>query len=194
MHKRIIGIKIFSPILNNENKNLFCIKVLPLSFKNHPTIKHKKSVFSGRRMFEDEKSSRSKKDLPAIVKSLRTPKDNVAGIEIKPIIKNNNALALILEMLNLSVRAAAGTSKMLMPEVKAATKRRMKNAAEMIFPKGSWLKIAGRVTKTKPAPESGSSPKDATAGKIIIPARIANIVSAKIIVYADFVMFLSSFI
>ena len=126
--------------------------------------------------------------------SFKIPNDNVARTEITPIITNNMLLALILEILQFSINDAMGTSRMLMPDVMAANKSNIKNKIETMFPKGIWAKICGKVTKTKPAPEFGSKPKENIAGKSIIPAISANIVSNKIIVYALFAIFLSSLI
>lgn len=179
--------------MNRENKNLFFIKVLPFNFKNQPTTIHKNSEFSGNKMFDEAKSSELKIVLPNIAKSFKMPKDSVAGMAIKLTIIKIKILAFKRDILNCSMNVAVGTSKILMPEVKAAKSKSTKNAIATQFPKGIWAKIFGKVTKTKPAPEFGSSPNEKTAGNIIIPASSANNVSEKIIVYADFVIFLSSF-
>ena len=89
---------------------------------------------------------------------------------------------------------ATGTSKILIPEVRAAKRSKTKKAVKIILPWLIWEKICGKVTKTNPAPEFGSKPNENMAGKIIIPAISANIVSKNIIVYADFAIFLSSLI
>ena len=133
-------------------------------------------------MFDVVKSKRSKRVLSKSLKLPKSPKDNVVGIAINEIMKNNITQAFVLEILNLSIKVAQGPSTMLMPEVSAAQKRSTKNAQETTLPKGIFEKIIGSVTKTSPAPEFGSILKENTAGKIIIPANIANIVSDKIIV------------
>ena len=143
-------------------------------------------------MFDDVKSSKSKNDLSKNFTFSKSPKESVAGIAISAIRIKIRTLAFSLDILNLSINVAVGTSKILIPEVKAATNNNTKNAAETTFPKGICENIFGKVTKTSPAPEFGSRPNEKTAGKIIIPAKSANAVSENIIVYADFVIFLSS--
>jgi len=74
---------------------------------------------------------------------------------------------------------------MLIPEVIAAQKSKIKNALAIIPPCGICINTFGRVTNTNPAPEFGSKPKENTAGNIIIPARTENNILENIIVYAD---------
>jgi hypothetical protein len=128
------------------------------------------------------KSRKSNIVLSKILIPSKIPKDNVAGIAITEIIPNRMAHAFILDILNLSIIVAQGPSRILIPEVTAAQKSKTKNAQEIILPQGICENIFGKVTKTRPAPEFGSILNENTAGKIIIPARIAKAVSDKVIV------------
>lgn len=177
-----VGTMYFSPKLNNFADILFFIKFCPLIFRYQPEIRHKNRVFSGSIIFEVKKSKNSKSVLSNILKSFKSPNDSVVGIAISEIIVNKIVQAFALEILNLSTRVAQGPSTMLIPDVTAAQNNKIKNAEEIRFPNGICENIFGKVTKTSPAPESGSIPNENTAGKIIIPARIAKVVSDKIIV------------
>lgn len=59
-------------------------------------------------------------------------------------------------------------------EVREARNSRIKKRVDQINPAGSWLKIYGSTSKTSVGPASGDKPKENTAGKIIIPARVAT--------------------
>ena len=61
------------------------------------------------------------------------PKDKVASVESIAITTNKITLAFVLEIFNLSTSDAIGTSKILMPEVRAANKINIKNAVETIY-------------------------------------------------------------
>ena len=115
-------------------KILFFMRFSPLIFKYHPEIKHRNKAFKGSIKFEVTKSRRSKRVLPKILKCSKIPKDSVVGIAIKDMITNKSAQAFVLEILNLSIREAHGPSIMLIPEVSAALKSKMKNAQATIFP------------------------------------------------------------
>ena len=154
---------------------------------------HKNKVLSGSITFDVRKSRKSNKVLPIIFTSPKIPKDKVAGIAIADIMQNSMVQAFVRDILNLSISVAQGPSTILIPEVSAAQNNKTKNANETKFPHGICENIFGRVTKTSPAPEFGSILNENTAGNIIIPANIANAVSDKIIVYADFTRLLSSF-
>ena len=52
---------------------------------------------------------------------------------MEPTTKNNIVAAFILDILNLSVIVAKDTSKILIPDVRAAAKSRTKNANAKIF-------------------------------------------------------------
>ena len=97
---------------------------------------HRNSVFNGNIIFDVIKSRKSKRDLSKIFKSDNKPNDNVAGIANAEIMQNKIVHAFILEILNLSIKDAHGPSKTLIPEVTAAQNNKMKNAHEIIFPKG----------------------------------------------------------
>ena len=176
-----MGITNLSPISKRKETNLFFINCSPLIFKNQPAIKHRNKAFKGINMFAVKKSNKSNIVLSEILKLLKTPKDNAAGIASNDITINNIEQARTLEIFHLSIIDATGTSTMLIPDVIAATKSRMKNAAEIIFPNGIWANIWGMVINTSPAPELGSNPKENIEGKIIIPAKSAKKVSEKII-------------
>ena len=167
---------------NSFAKNLFEINCSPLIFKNHPAIIHKNSAFKGIKTFEVAKSRKSKIVFPIIFTLSKTPNESDAGIAIADIIQNKIKQAFLRDILNLSVIDATGTSIMLIPDVTAAARSRIKKAAETILPWGILEKIYGRVTKTNPAPEFGSRPNENIAGKIIMPAISANKVSEKIII------------
>jgi hypothetical protein len=109
----------------------------PLIFKYQPEIKHKNRVFIGSIIFDVKKSKKSKIVLPNNFISPKSPNDSVAGIAITAIALNSIILALILEILNLSIRVAQGPSKMLIPEVTAAQNSSIKNAKEIMFPNGT---------------------------------------------------------
>jgi len=133
-------------------------------------------------MFDVKKSRKSNIVFPNIVAFSNNPKDNVAGIATTEIRINKITDAFILDILNLSIKVAQGPSTILIPDVIAADNKSTKNAQEIILPYWTWANILGSVTNTSPAPELGSKLKENTAGNIIIPARIANNVSDKIIV------------
>ena len=155
---------------------------LPLIFKYHPEIKHKNNAFKGNIRFDVIKSRKSNIVLSKILTPFSIPKERVAGIAITEIIPNKMEHAFILDILNLSIIVAHGPSRILIPEVTAAQNSKMKNAQAIMLPQGICENIFGKVTKTSPAPELGSILNENTAGKIIIPARIAKAVSDKIMV------------
>ena len=188
------GTMYFNPISKSFAKNLFLRNKWPLIFKNQPAIIQRNNAFRGIKRLDVVKSRKSKIFFPNIFKSFNIPKDSVAGIASADTIQNNIKQAFVLENLKRSTIVAIGTSIMLIPEVIAAAKSSIKNATEIMLPCGIWENMYGNVTNTNPAPEDGSSPKENIAGNIIIPAISANIVSEKIIVYVDFVIFLSSLI
>ncbi len=64
-----------------------------------------------------------------------------AGIAIADIIKNNIPQAFPLVILYLSIIAAIGTSIILIPDVSAAAKSKIKKAPEIISPCGICEKI-----------------------------------------------------
>ena len=130
----IIGITNFNPMSNNVDKTLFLINISLLNFKPHAAIKHKLSAFIGIKTFAVIKSKKSKIVFWKIVRCFKRPKDNVAGIAIIEIIPNKIADALTLEILNLSIKVATGTSKILIPDVNAATRRNIKNAIKTRLP------------------------------------------------------------
>ncbi len=181
-HISAIGTTNLNPKSKNNTSILFLIMLFPLIFKYQPEIKQRNRVLSGSIIFDVKKSKKSNIVRPKILTSPKIPNDNVAGIAISEIIKNSILQALILDILNLSINVAQGPSIILMPEVTAALKSNTKNAKETKFPYGTCENILGKVTKTSPAPEFGSRLNENTAGKIIIPARIAKAVSDKIIV------------
>ena len=158
------------------------IIAFPFILRYQPDIRHKNKVFNGSITFEVKKSKKSKIDLSKILQFPRSPNESVAGTARADINTNKITHAFCLDILNLSIRVAQGPSRILIPEVTAAQNNKIKNAQETTLPYGICENILGKVTKTKPAPEFGVIPKENTAGKIIIPARIAKIVSEKIIV------------
>ena len=139
-------------------------------------------AFIGIKIFAVRKSRLSKIVFPQILKLFKSPNDKLAKMDKIATDIETKTFALILVIFALSIKLATGTSKILIPDVSAAKNNRMKNAPEIISLYGIWEKIWGRVTKTSPAPEFGSSPKENIAGKIIIPADSANNVS-KILLY-----------
>ena len=143
-------------------------------------------------MFEVKKSRKSKTVLSNNFILFKIPKERVAGIAISEMIQNRTRQALILDNFNFSTRVAQGASNILIPDVTAAQSSNIKNDKAIKHPNCIWENIFGRVIKTNPAPALGSKLKENTAGKIIIPASSAKIVSKIIIVYADFVRLLSS--
>ncbi len=157
-------------------------RVYPLIFKYHPEIKHNTNALNGSIIFDVKKSKVSKIVFPNIFIFSKLPKDNVAGIAIIEIMKNNKTQALTLDIFKFSTKVAQGHSTILIAEVTAALNNKTKNAKEIQFPKAIWENIFGKVTKASPAPEFGSILNENTAGKIIIPAKSANAVSDKIIV------------
>ena len=172
----------FSPISNIFAKILFFNIISPLIFKNHPAIIHKIREFKGISIFDAEKSSISKIVFPNSFISPKIPNDKVAGMLIKATAKNIIIHAFNLDIFNLSTKVAQGTSSMLIPDVTAAQNNKIKNAPAIMFPQGICIKTFGKVTKTSPAPEFGSNPKENTAGNIIIPARTENKILENIIV------------
>ena len=184
----------FKPISNIFAKSCFLNIISPLIFKNHPAITHKIREFKGNKIFDAEKSSISNIVLSKSFKLFKIPKDNVAGMLIADTMKNIKMLAFTRDNLNLSTKVAHGTSNMLIPEVIAAQNNKIKNAPAITLPQGICINTFGKVTNTNPAPELASSPKENTAGKIIMPARTENSMLEKIIVYAECTIHLSSFI
>ncbi len=126
----------FKPISNSFAKNLFFIRVTPLSFNAQPAIKQRNSAFNGINMFEVIKSRKSKSVLPNIFNPLNIQNDNVVGIAIAEIIKNKIVQALLRDIPNLSTIVAQGPSTILIPDVTAAQKSSTKNATEMKSPNG----------------------------------------------------------
>ena len=84
--------------------------------------------------------------------------------------------AFFLPILNLSETNAIETSDSEIVEVTAATKSNKKKRDDQKRVKGMEANTSGSVTNTKVAPSKDSplSPKDMTAGKIIIPINIAT--------------------
>ena len=130
----IVGITNFNPMSNNVDKTLLLINISLLNFNPQAAIKHKTSAFIGINTFAVIKSKKSKIVFWKIVRCFNKPKDNVAGIAIIEIIPNKIVDALTLEILNLSIKVATGTSKMLIPDVNAATRRNTKNAIKTRLP------------------------------------------------------------
>ena len=64
---------------------------------------------------------------------------------------------------------------------RAAKLMKMKNSVPHSWPPAMTLKMLGRVTKTRPGPEPGSTPKAKQAGKMIRPAIRATKVSRPMI-------------
>ena len=98
-------------------------------------------AFNGIKILEVVKSRKSNIVFPQILKFSKSPKDRVAGIDIKETIKKSSVQAFTREIFNLSTIEAIGTSIILIPEVTAAASRRTKNEAETRFPCGIWAKI-----------------------------------------------------
>ena len=84
------------------------------------------------------------------------------------------------DQLNKSVKQETMFSKTAMIVVKAAKNRKIKNNPPHNCPSGILLKIFGRVTKIKPKPLSGFTPKAKQAGKMISPETKATKVSSKV--------------
>ena len=126
----------FKAISNKIANILLLINVLPLIFKNHPANIHKINALNGIRMLDVMKSRKSKIVFLQIVKFSNNPNDKQAGTEIKPIIMNNIVQAFLRDTLNLSDIEAVGTSKILIPDVIAAARSKIKNNAETISPCG----------------------------------------------------------
>ena len=124
----------------------------------------------------------------------KTPKDNVAGRLIAPIIILNMIVAFLRESLKTFIKEAIAVSIILIPEVIAAKNKSTKKIKPVIDANGNCANISGSEINTKVAPAEGSTPKENTIGKIIIPAVTAIRVSKKINVYDDFIMFVSFFI
>ena len=115
------------PSSNNVKIILFEKSFEYLSFIKCPTQRQIIQVFKGSIMFDVVKSRKSKNVLPNILKFSKSPKDRVAGIAIIAIIKNIIDVAFSLVILNFSINAAVGASTMLIPDVNAANKRKIKN-------------------------------------------------------------------
>lgn len=114
---------------------LFSRNISPLILSPKLATKHNTSAFIGIKIFAVKKSRKSKIDFLKIKISAKSPKDSVAKIEIIATITKITKQAFALEYFILSIKDATGTSKMLMPEVKAAKKSNKKNNAKMTFPK-----------------------------------------------------------
>ena len=90
----------------------------------------------GIKIFEVTKSRKSKIVLPNNLISPKALKESVAGIARAEIIIKSKMHDFNLVNLNLSLKVATETSRMLMPEVKAAQKSNIKNKSATIFPCG----------------------------------------------------------
>ena len=133
---KISGKMYFVPSSNRAKINLFEKRSEYLSFIKCPTQRQIIQVFNGSIMFDVVKSRKSKKVLSNNLKFSKSPNDRVAGIEIRAIIKNITDVALNLVILNFSIKAAVGTSTILMPDVNAAKSNKKKNKIPTMFPIG----------------------------------------------------------
>lgn len=64
-----------------------------------------------------------------------------------------------------------------MVEVRDAISNRRKKIIDQTSPKGIWRKMSGSTTNTNFGPASGCIPNEKTAGKMMIPAMMATMVS-----------------
>lgn len=108
------------------------------------------------------------------------PKDKEAKTLINAIIEETITVAFFLDILQFSINAAIGVSIMLIPDVMAANSKSTKNKTPNNAPNGNLTNISGSEININVAPAVGSTPKENTIGKIIIPAKSAINVSKKI--------------
>lgn len=131
----------FKPISNIKASFSLLINELPFIFSPQPANRHKNNAFKGINRLDVAKSRKSNIVFLRIVILLSVLKDNAAGIAIADIIKNNIPQAFSLVILYLSIIAAIGTSIILIPDVSAAAKSKIKKAPEIISPCGICEKI-----------------------------------------------------
>ena len=150
----------------------------------HPAISEAQTPPKGSRTLEEAKSKRLKTVREQILKLASGPKLNAQRpprAMLRPI---TAAEAFLRDQPNCSVQNDMEISDMEMVEVSEAIKSSMKNRGARIRPPAIAPKIAGSVSNTRVGPAVGDMPKLNTAGKIIIPDRIATRVSSEAILTA----------
>ena len=92
--------------------------------------------------------------------------------------------ALVRDIFFSSVKNAIDTSLIEIVEVSEAKKRRKKKSIDHICAPGICENIEGSTSNTSAGPCTGDMPNENTAGKMIIPARIATRVSSEAVIVA----------
>lgn len=108
------------------------------------------------------------------------PNEKTDGILTTDIKSDKSTVAFFLDILKFSIIEAIAVSSMLIPEVIAAKRIRMKNNDPKTAGKGSFENISGNDIKIKVGPAVGSTLKENTIGKIIIPDSKDTVVSKPI--------------
>ena len=126
-------------------------------------------------MFDERLSKKSKMLRPAICTSESGPKESAQSAPITQHTAKRTKHAAFLDMFFSSTRKATATSSIDIDEVRAATRRATKKSMATNPPAGIWPNTYGSVSKTRPGPDCGSSPKANTAGIMATPAIMANI-------------------
>ena len=122
------------------------------------------------------------------------PNEKTEGILTSAIKTDKITVAFFLVRLKFSIIEAIAVSSMLIPDVTAAKRIKIKNNAPRACAKGNCENISGRDIKIKVGPAVGSTPNEKTIGKIIIPDNNETVVSKPIRVYEDFRIFVSFYI
>ena len=132
----------------------------------------------GSMLFERMKSSRPwMSPIPGIWKPAHTLKPSAHGSDSTMSRTPLMATDLVRDQPHWSMANAIMPSNTAMMVERAAKLMNTKNSEHHNWPSGICSKTLGNVTKTKPGPEPGSTPKAKHAGKMMRPAMRATNVS-----------------
>ena len=119
-----------------------------------------------------------------MVKSDNAPKLNAQITPKTQAIIVFKIVAFLLDILFSSTKKAIDISLIDIVEVSDAKNRRKKNKADHTTPPGRWWNMEGSTSKTRAGPAVGLILNVKTAGKIIIPANNATVVSNEAVIVA----------
>ena len=123
------------------------------------------------------------------VRKLLAPLERAEGIPNRKGRKPSVQVARFFDQDVVSVMKFTGISKSAMQVVRAARPSIRKKLKLRTRPKGRVIRSLGIRKKVRPIPWLGSSPKLASAGNIMSPARNAINVSNKVMIKAEATMF-----